>query len=131
MGEAVLLEHCPHPSEQQSQSAERRSVQKKCEKSGLETFSQWLLGFKVTHIVIESTGVYWIPAFNILEANDFSVILANARNVKNVPGRKTDCKDCEWLCSLLRNGLIEKSFIPPEKIRNLRAYARYIEIALF
>jgi transposase len=91
----------------------------------LETFSQWLLGFKVTHIVIESTGVYWIPAFNILEANGFSVILANARNVKNVPGRKTDCKDCEWLCSLLRNGLIEKSFIPPEKIRNLRAYARY------
>lgn len=91
----------------------------------LETFSQWLSEFKVTHIVIESTGVYWIPVFNILEANGFNVILANARNVKNVPGRKTDCKDSEWLCSLLRNGLIEKSFIPPEKIRNLRAYARY------
>lgn len=91
----------------------------------LEAFSQWLLGFNVMNIVIESTGVYWVPVFNILEAKGFNVILANARNVKNVPGRKTDCKDSEWLCSLLRNGLIEKSFIPPENIRDLRAYARY------
>ena len=66
-----------------------------------------------------------VPVFNVLEKEGFSPIVANACNVKNVPGRKTDCKDCEWLCRLLLNGLVEKSFIPPEKIRNLRALTRH------
>lgn len=91
----------------------------------LEIFAQWLSGWNVKQIVIESTGVYWRPVFNVLEKQGFEIILANARNVKNVPGRKTDCKDCEWLCSLLRHGLIEKSFIPPENIRNLRECTRH------
>lgn len=105
-------------------------VKKKIRSFGTDTpslrrFSQWLFEFSVTEIVMESTGVYWIPVFNVLERGGFSPILANARNVKNVPGRKTDCKDSEWLCKLLRNGLIEKSFIPPEKIRNLRSLTRH------
>jgi transposase len=57
----------------------------------------------ITHVAMESTGVYWKPVFNILE-DSFEVILANARHVKNVPGRKTDVKDAEWLCKLLRTG---------------------------
>lgn len=84
----------------------------------------WLRGFGVTHVAIESTGVYWIPIYNLLEGQ-FDITLANARNVKNVPGRKTDCKDCEWLCNLLKNGLVEKSFIPPEIIRDLRLLTRH------
>jgi len=91
----------------------------------LQRFSQWLTGFGVTDVVLESTGVYWMPTFSLLEADGFNVILANARNVKNVPGRKTDCKDCEWLCKLLRNGLVEKSFIPPANIRDLRTLVRH------
>ena len=73
---------------------------------------------------MESTGVYWKPIFNILE-DAFEVILVNARHVKNVPGRKTDVKDSEWLCKLLRSGLVRGSFIPPKEIRELRDLTRY------
>lgn len=90
-------------------------------------FAKWLAGFGITEVAMESTGIYWIPVFNILEQNGLNVILANARNVKNVSGRKTDIKDCEWICKLLRNGLIEKSFIPPEKIREIRMLTRHRE----
>ena len=62
---------------------------------------------------MESTGVYWKPVYNILE-DFFDITLANAQRIKNVPGRKTDVSDAEWIAKLLRHGLIEKSFVPPE-----------------
>lgn len=85
---------------------------------------EWLKEKGVTHVAMESTGVYWKPVFNILE-DSFEVILVNARHIKNVPGRKTDVQDSEWLCKLLRNGLVKGSFIPPKDIRELRDLTRY------
>jgi transposase len=73
---------------------------------------------------MESTGVYWKPVFNVLEGS-FEVMLVNARHVKNVPGRKTDVQDSEWLCKLLRSGLVRGSFIPPKPVRELRDLTRY------
>jgi transposase len=90
----------------------------------LESLKKWLKEHKTTHVAMESTGVYWKPIFNIL-GETFETILVNARHVKNVPGRKTDVKDSEWLCKLLKRGLLEKNFIPPEKLRNLRDLSRY------
>ncbi|WP_156858112.1 IS110 family transposase [Oceanobacillus sp. AG] len=92
--------------------------------SGLLELNDWLTSMKVTDAVMESTGVYWKPIWNILEGN-FQLILANAKHVKNVPGRKTDVKDAEWLAKLLRSGLIESNFVPPEDIRDLRDLTRY------
>src|SRR5215210_7341277 len=86
--------------------------------------SDWLLAEGCTHVAIESTGVYWKPVFNILEAA-VKVILVNARDVKAVPGRKTDVRDCEWLADLLRHGLLRASFIPPAHIRELRELTRH------
>lgn len=84
----------------------------------------WLKGNDITHVAMESTGVYWKPVFNILEG-DFEVVLVNARHIKHVPGRKTDVSDSEWLCKLLRSGLVNGSFIPPKDIRELRGLTRY------
>ena len=84
----------------------------------------WLKDSRITHVAMESTGVYWKPVFNILE-DAFEVMLVNARHVKNVPGRKTDVKDAEWLCKLLRSGLVRGSFIPPKEVRELRDLTRY------
>lgn len=84
----------------------------------------WLESEGCTHVALESSGVYWKPVFNILE-DSMEVILANARHIKNVPGRKTDVKDCEWIAQLLRHGLIKGSFIPPRPIRELRDLTRY------
>jgi transposase len=84
----------------------------------------WLICEGCTYAVLESSGVYWKPLFNVLE-DAIEVILANARHIKNVPGRKTDVKDCEWLAQLLRHGLIKGSFIPPKPIRQLRDLTRY------
>ena len=86
--------------------------------------SDWLTSEGCTHVAIESTGIYWKPVFNILEG-PLSVILVNARDVKAVPGRKTDVRDCEWLADLLRHGLLKASFIPPLEIRELRELTRY------
>jgi transposase len=85
---------------------------------------QWLLSLRITHVAMESTGVYWKPIFNILESS-FEIVLANAHHVKTVPGRKTDIKDCEWIADLLAHGLIRASFIPPHPIRELRDLTRY------
>ena len=71
----------------------------------------------------QKKGVYWKPVYNILE-DFFDITLANAQRIKNVPGRKTDVSDAEWIAKLLRHGLIEKSFVPPEDIRNLRDLTR-------
>lgn len=86
--------------------------------------SDWLVTEGCTHAAIESTGVYWKPVFNILEAV-VTVVLVNAQHVKGLPGRKTDVRDCEWLCDLLRHGLVKASFIPPPEIRELRELTRY------
>lgn len=89
-------------------------------------FKNWLKKNRITHLAMESTGVYWKPVFNILEDyKDLQLLLVNARHIKHVPGRKTDVKDSEWLCKLLRSGLLKGSFIPPKDIRNLRDLTRY------
>ncbi|MFC7372287.1 IS110 family transposase [Fictibacillus iocasae] len=84
---------------------------------------KWLEEYEVSHIAMESTGVYWKPVFNILEGF-FDITLANAQRIKNVPGRKTDVSDAEWIAKLLRYGLIEKSFVPSIDIRELRELTR-------
>ena len=84
----------------------------------------WLKDHHITHVAMESTGIYWKPIFNMLE-DTFDVILVNPRHVKNVPGRKTDVLDAEWLCKLLRSGLVRGSFIPPKPVRELRDLTRY------
>lgn len=86
--------------------------------------ADWLLESGCTHVAMESTGVYWKPVHTILEGV-CEVLLVNAQHVKQVPGRKTDVKDCEWLADLLRHGLLKASFIPPAPIRDLRELTRY------
>ena len=83
----------------------------------------WLITEGVTHIAMESTGVFWKPIYNILEGQ-FQILLVNARHIKNVPGRKTDVKDCEWIAQLLQYGLLRGSFIPPLPQRELRDLTR-------
>jgi transposase len=89
----------------------------------LVEMADWLLDKGVTHVAMESTGVYWKPIFNILEAQ-FEILLANAHHLKNVPGRKTDIKDCQWIAQLLQHGLLKGSFIPPRPQRELRDLTR-------
>ena len=84
----------------------------------------WLTANRITHVAMESTGVYWKPVYNLLE-DQFNVLLVNAHHIKALPGRKTDVKDCEWIANLLAHGLIKGSFIPPEPIRDLRDLTRY------
>jgi transposase len=91
----------------------------------LERLQRWLAEFGVTHVAMESTGVYWKPVFNILEDGGLTVVLANAAHVKAVPGRKTDVRDSEWLLELLQHGLIRGSFIPEAPIRAVRDLTRY------
>ena len=90
----------------------------------LVVLHDWLKAHQVTHVAMESTGIYWRPVFNLLE-EDFTVLLVNAAHIKTVPGRKTDVKDCEWIADLLSHGLLRGSFIPPEPIRDLRDLTRY------
>jgi transposase len=85
---------------------------------------EWLRSEQVTHIGMESTGIYWKPVYALLE-DAFEMIVANATRIKNVPGRKTDVKDSEWIAELVRYGLVAKSFVPPKPIRALRDLVRY------
>jgi len=91
---------------------------------GLLVLHDWLKAYGVTRVAMEATGVYWKPVWAILE-DDFELLLVNAREVKNLPGRKTDVKDAEWLCQLLEAGLLRASFVPPNPIRELREFTRY------
>lgn len=91
----------------------------------LATLRDWLVAEEVTHVGMESTGVYWKPVYYALEEGPFEIIVGNARRIRNVPGRKTDVKDSEWLADLVRHGLIAKSFVPPRLIRELRDLVRY------
>jgi transposase len=89
----------------------------------LLALSDWLAEHGITHVAMESTGVYWKPVFNILEGR-VEVILVNAEHIKKVPGRKTDVKDCQWIAQLLQHGLLKASFVPPQPIRELRDLTR-------
>lgn len=84
----------------------------------------WLQERGVTHVGMESTGVYWKPVYAVLEG-EFELIVGNAQHIKNVPGRKTDVKDSEWIARLVRSGLIRPSFVPPKPLRELRELLRY------
>jgi transposase len=85
---------------------------------------EWLKKHGITHVAMESTGVYWKPIFNVL-GDDFEILLVNARHVKNVPGHKTDKRDSRWLAKLLLSGLLKGSFIPERPFRELRDLTRY------
>jgi transposase len=91
---------------------------------GLLALRDWLAAHAVTHVAMEATGVYWQPVWHILEGA-FQLTLCNARHVKQVPGRKTDISDAQWLCQLMEAGLLRASFVPPKPQRQLRALTRY------
>lgn len=95
-----------------------------CFTEDLHNLARWLKKCKVTTVAMESTGVYWIPLFQILESYGFEVKLVNARHVKNVPGRKSDVQDCQWLQQLHSYGLLQGSFRPDSQICVLRSYVR-------
>jgi len=90
----------------------------------LLALQDWLAAHQVTHVAMESTGVFWKPVYYVLEAR-FTVLLLNAAHVKQVPGRKTDVRDCQWIAELLEHGLLRGSFVPPPVIRDLRELTRY------
>jgi len=90
----------------------------------LLAMSDWLMSLGITHAAMESTGEYWKPIYNILE-NNYEVLLVNAQHIKQVPGRKTDVLDSEWIAELLRFGLLKASFIPPQGQRELRELTRH------
>lgn len=95
---------------------------------GLKSLKEWLEKEDCHHVAMESTGVYWKPVYVALEdafEGDIEILLVNAQKIKNVPGRKTDVKDSEWIASLLRSGLLSGSFIPEKEVRELRDLTRY------
>ncbi len=90
----------------------------------LEELADWLTSHGVSHVAMESTGIFWQPVYNVLEER-FTLLLANARHIKAVPGRKTDIRDCEWIADLLQHGLLKASFVPDRAQRELRELTRY------
>jgi transposase len=92
--------------------------------ASLLQLADWLAELEVTHVAMEATGVYWKPIWNLLE-DRFELILANARHIKNVPGRKTDVADCQWIAQLLQHGLLRSSFVPDRPIREARDLTRH------
>lgn len=131
----VLLTHCAGMDVHQKEivvcaltGMEDGSLQKEINTFSTLTKSlyellDWLEERQITHIAMESTGIYWKSVFNILEGY-FDITIANAQRIKNVPGRKTDVSDAEWIAKLLRHGLIEKSFVPSQDLRELRDLTR-------
>lgn len=91
----------------------------------LHRLADWLTACRVKSVAMEATGVYWIPVYEILEARGFTVLLVNARHLKNVPGRKSDVTDCEWIRDLHSVGLLRGSFRPPDALVTLRGYLRH------
>jgi len=94
----------------------------------LAQMRQWLEAEGCHHVAMESTGVYWQPIYEALEdaaGGEMEILVVNARHMKNVPGKKTDMKDAEWIASLLRSGLLAGSFIPPQEVREFRQLTRY------
>jgi transposase len=113
----VLIGPPGHPVQKEIRSFETLT-------GDLLELSDWLLTQGVTHVALESTGVYWQPIWNLLE-DTFTLLLVNAQHIKAVPGRKTDVKDAEWLAELLRHGLLKGSFVPDRSQRELRELVRY------
>jgi len=101
-----------------------------CLTGDLNRLADWLVGIGIQTVAMESTGVYWIPVYEILEERGLEVLLVNARHVKNVPGRKSDVQDCQWLQQLHTYGLLEGAFRPPEEMVGLRSYMRQREILI-
>jgi transposase len=96
--------------------------------TGLQDLKEWLEKNNCHHIAMESTGIYWIAPYEVLEGingGEVQLMVVNARHMKNVPGHKTDVKDSEWIATLLRCGMLKPSFIPPKDIRELRKSTRY------
>jgi transposase len=93
--------------------------------SGLHELADWLERCRITTVAMESTGVYWIPLYELLQERGIEVLLVNARHVKNVPGRKDDCLDCQWLQKLHTFGLLSGSFRPDAEVAALRSYVRH------
>src|ERR671912_500299 len=91
----------------------------------VELLAGWLTAEGVTRVVMEATGQYWKPVWYVLEERGLELLLVNARQVKILPGRKTDVADAAWLCELLEHGLLGGSFVPPAPIRELRDLTRY------
>ena len=90
---------------------------------GLERLRDWLAAHGCTHVAMESTGVYWKPVWHVLEGS-FSLVLAHAAHIRNVPGRKSDVNDAMWIADLLAHGLIRGSFVPPTPVQELRDLTR-------
>jgi len=98
-----------------------------CFTRDITEMASWLKSEGIVSVVMESTGCYWIPVYEILESHGFRVALVNASHVKNAPGRKSDVQDCQWLQKIYSVGLLRDSFIPTESIRRLRSYTRLKE----
>lgn len=96
-----------------------------CYTPDLEEMAKWLIDCGVGTVAMESTGVYWLPVYQVLEQHGLDVKLVDARQMKNVPGRKTDVVDCQWIQQLLSYGLLKGCFIPPAEIQPLREYWRH------
>jgi len=92
---------------------------------GLLELADWLVEHEVSHVAMESTGVFWKPVYNLLEGLELTLLVVNARHIKAVPGRKTDVKDAQWIADLLRHGLLQGSYIPDRSQRELRELVRY------
>src|SRR5262249_55228509 len=92
--------------------------------AGLLALSEWLTETQCTHLAMEATGVYWKPVWHILSDGDFELVLANAAHIKNVPGRKSDVKDSDWISDLLAHGLIQPSFVPDGPTQEMRTLLR-------
>jgi len=99
-----------------------------CFTGDLERMADWLIKIGVQSVAMESTGIYWIPAFEILEERGLKVLLVNAHQIKNVPGRKTDVLDCQWIQQLHTFGLLTGAFRPPEQVVVFRSYVRQREM---
>lgn len=93
--------------------------------SSLNELGVWLESLQITDVAMESTGIYWKPVLHVLRVYPLNLMVVNARHIKNVPGRKTDKADSQWICKLLISGLLKGSFIPPENIQELRDLHRY------
>lgn len=91
----------------------------------LIALTDWIKSHECTHVAMESTASFWKPIYNILELEDLQILVVNAKHIQNVPGRKTDVKDAEWIAGLLRHGLLKGSFIPSRDQRELRELVRY------
>jgi transposase len=133
-----VITTCGHPGLDVHQATVVATVRVPADRGGRQVVTQtfgtmttdllalhdWLQAYGVTHVALESTGVYWKPVYYVLE-DAFTLLLINMQELKHVPGRKTDVKDSEWLAQLLECGLLRASFVPPPEIRELRDLTRY------